>query len=185
MANLQNIIFFDGPDMCGKTQIAKALSKRSGIPYFKASSEHETYKRAQNVFLEQLVHADPRVLDILKQTGHSMIFDRAYPSEWVYSKLLDRYTDEDTLLQLDAGYAALGAKLIIPVRSSYVGIVDDMDPKLTSDRLQDLDDLYREFAEWTDVDTLLLNVDDEDLVRELTEIELFVYPRRSAVMVTR
>lgn len=170
----QTIIFVDGPDMCGKTEIARALSKHLHIPYFKASSEHETYNNSQEMFLEQLIHADPRVLDLLKQTGHQVVFDRGYPSEWVYSRLLDRPTSEDTLLRLDAEYAALRAKLIIPVRSSYDGIVDDMDPKLTSNKLQELHDLYIEFAEWTDLETLVLNVDDEDIIRELHDIMQFL-----------
>lgn len=178
MAKPQTIIIIDGPDMTGKTQIAKAMSRILSIPYFKASSEHATYLGSQELFLDQLVHADPRMLDFLTQTKHSVIFDRAYPSEWVYSQLLDRPTNDDQLLMLDAGYTAIGAKLIIPVRSSYEGIVDDIDPKgLDSLKLQELHDLYMDFSEWTDLETLILNVDDEDLVRETQDIQDFLWGR--------
>ena len=172
----QTILIIDGPDMCGKTEIAKAMSRNLKIPYFKASSEHSTYMNSQEIFLDQLVHADPRMLDFLNQTKHSVIFDRAYPSEWVYAQLLDRPTNEDQLMVLDAGYAAMGAKLVVPVRSTYEGIVDDLDPEgLDSFKLQELHDLYMDFTQWTDLETLVLNVDDEDLKRECQDIETFLW----------
>jgi shikimate kinase len=33
------IVFFCGVDMCGKTQMAKALSQQMNLPYYKASTE--------------------------------------------------------------------------------------------------------------------------------------------------
>lgn len=72
----QRIIIMIGPDRCGKTEIAKRLAFLQGLPYFKASSEHETYLSKQGQFVQQLKHADPRMVDFLSQTGHSVIFDR-------------------------------------------------------------------------------------------------------------
>lgn len=182
MKQKQNIIFCCGPDMCGKTQIAKELSRRLNIPYFKAKSEHSSaisdshirssldYGFANQKFLQQLLIADPRTLDLFTQCGYSIIADRNYPCEWVYSKAFCRPTDPIALDFLDESYAKLGAKIIIAYRSSYKGLTDDLDPRIDSQKLVKLDALYREFANWTQCETLFLNVDDEDLNREVVEI---------------
>lgn len=166
----QQVIAVCGPDMCGKTEISKALAHYLKLPYFKASSEHETYLRHPDRFVQQLRIADVRMTDFLKQTGHSVIMDRAWPCEKVYSQVLGRETDEVVLEKIDREMAMMGAKIIVPYRSSYTNVVDDIDPKLNSEMLQRLDDAYKGFTVWTKCPTLLLNVDDEDLGRELNDI---------------
>ena len=52
----QQVIMLVGPDRCGKTEIAKELSKRTGIPRFKASTEHDTYLNGLSGFLNQLLY---------------------------------------------------------------------------------------------------------------------------------
>jgi hypothetical protein len=160
--------------MCGKTSIAKELSFQTDIPYFKAVSEHETYLEEQNEFLMQLKYADPRTLDFLAQTGHSVIFDRAYPSERVYSELLNRRTDNYALVELDLGYGDLDARLIICVRSTYEGIVDDIDPKLNTAKLKEIDRLYRAFAKWTCLKTLILDTTSENLAEQISVVREFL-----------
>ena len=170
----QKIIAVVGPDMCGKTEISKALSKKLGLPYFKASSEHETYLRSPDQFISQLRFADTRMTDFLKQTGHSVIFDRAWPCEYAYSKVFNRQTDHDVLTRIDEQMARMGAKIIVCHRTSYKGIVDDIDPTIMEDRLLTLDNAYMEFTRWTKCSTFLLNVDDEDLKRELNDISTWL-----------
>lgn len=157
--------------MCGKTQIAKELSRRLDVPYFKAASEHQSFLKEPNKFVMQLRYADPRVADLLRQTGHSVIFDRAWPCEWVYSQALGRVTDWDALRHSDQLYASIGTKIVICRRASYEGIVDDIDPRLNGSLLAAIDGLYEEFSRWTKCETMFLNVDDEDLDREVSEIE--------------
>jgi hypothetical protein len=174
----QQILFFCGPDRCGKTQIAKELSKRIGMPYFKASSEHKTFltkDATKNLFLDQLYHADPRVLDLLKQTGYSVIFDRGFPCEWVYSNVFRRETDVPFLIRMDEEWASIGAKIIFCHRSSYAGIVDDLDPSINEAKLKKIDLLYQMYlTHTTKCDYLVLNVDDENLDREVAEIIEFL-----------
>jgi len=174
----QQIIFFCGPDRCGKTQIAKELSKRIGAPYFKASSEHKTFlsrDATKNLFLDQLYHADPRVLDLLKQTGHSVIFDRGFPCEWVYSNVFMRETDIPFLIHMDEEWAAAGAKIIFCYRNSYKGIVDDLDPSINEYKLKRIDSLYRTYLNlMSKCQYLMLNVDDENLDREVSDIITFL-----------
>jgi hypothetical protein len=174
----QRLVFMVGPDMCGKTQIAKELSVRLSVPYFKASSEHSSFLSMgdkNELFLSQLRHADPRVFDLLKQTGHGVIFDRGFPCEWVYSSVFHRKTDEKFLVHMDKQWASLGAKIIFCRRSSYTGIIDDLDSRIQQETLQKLDDHYEKYLhEITACDYMKLNVDDENLDREVSDIISFL-----------
>jgi|SRR5579863_1085758 len=175
----QRIVFFVGPDMCGKTEISKALSRVTDIPYFKASSEHDAFLSSRvskrELFLNQLRYADPRVMDLLKQTGASVIFDRGFPCEYAYSKVFDRETDDKMLRHLDEQWAKLDARIVLCCRSGYSGIVDDLDPTVKGETLARLHDAYMDFASWTQCKVLKLNVDDENLQRELDEVHYFIY----------
>jgi hypothetical protein len=160
--------------MCGKTEIAKEVSKKLRVPYFKATSEHTSFLSSRvsknDQFLNQLRFADPRVLDILRQTGHSVVFDRGFPCEYAYSKVFGRETDLTMLKHIDEAYAALGAVVVFCHRSSYVGIKDDLDPSINWQVLAKLHDAYKEFLSWTKCRLLQLNVDDENLEREVCEV---------------
>lgn len=171
----QMIVFFVGPDMTGKTNIAQALARELNIPYFKASSEHGTFLNAHDSFLKQLLYADPRLQDFLKQTQHSVIFDRGYPCEWAYAHTLDRKTDDAAINFIDEQYAKMGAKIIMCSRSSYKGIYDDLDPTINEDVLTKLDRKYRDFLAFhTMCENMILNVDDENLEREVQEAIEFI-----------
>jgi hypothetical protein len=174
----QRVVFFVGPDMCGKTQIAQAISRISGIPYFKASSEHDSYLSSKvskrEAFLNQLRYADPRVFDVLKQTGHSLVFDRGFPCEAVYSQVMQRPTDARMLWHMDEMWASLGASVVVCGRSSYAGIADDLDCSIQEGTLQRLHGAYLAFAMQTRCRVMHLNVDDENLGRECDEVLAFL-----------
>lgn len=157
--------------MCGKTEISKEWSKIKKIPYFKASSEHETYLHSKDKFLNQLKYADTRMVDFLSQTGYSVVFDRGWPCEFAYSKAFNRPTDINTLLTVDAAFAKLDAKIIFCHRSSYQGITDDIDSSIDSDALSRIDQMYREFFTITRCKIFTLNVDDQNLNREISDIK--------------
>lgn len=163
-------IFICGPDMCGKTQIAKELSRRIGIPYFKPSDEKLTFLNNQENFINHLRFSDPRMVDFLSQTGHRAIFDRGFPCEWVYSRYFDRKTDMDALRYIDSAHSKMGTLVVITHRSSYAGITDDLDSRIGSGELLRLESLYREFCDWTGCETLFLNVDSENLDEEVETI---------------
>lgn len=177
--NAQKLIFVVGPDRCGKTEIATELSKRLNVPYFKATSEHASFLSSRvsknDQFLNQLRFADPRVLDLVRQTRHSVVFDRGFPCESVYSHVLDRETDHVMLEHIDTAYAELGAMIIVCRRSSYEGIYDDIDPSIGPELLKKLDDAYVRFASRTRCKVLFLNVDDENLEREIGDIINFMH----------
>lgn len=174
MFHPQSILMFVGADMCGKTQISKELSRITRIPYFKATSEHTTFLSSRyevnDQFINQLRFADPRVFDLLKQTRHSVIFDRAYPCEYAYSKVLGRETDMKMLVHVDEAWASIGTKIVFCQRSSYAGIQDDLDPTIGEEHLRKLHEAYEQFAKWSKCKVYVLNVDDENLTREVDEV---------------
>lgn len=170
----QLVLLCGGPDRCGKTNILRELERRLHVPYFKASGEHNNFLTSQNNFVNELRYADPRFCDLLYQTGHSVLVDRAYMCEWVYSQFFDRETDMRMLRVMDSMYAKLGAKILICTRKSFLGIKDDLDSNIDEEALQKISSLYMEFVKWTRCETYVLYVDDEDLDREVTEILEFV-----------
>lgn len=177
----QRIVVVVGPDMCGKTQIAQGITRATGIPYFKSSSEHDAYLSSKTtrreLFLNQLRYADPRVVDLLKQTGQSVVFDRGWPCEHAYSQVMNRETDDKMLWHLDEQWASLDARVVVCYRDSYLGIHDDLDDTIDPSVLTRLDEAYRDFTFRTRCRTYRLNVDDEDLHREVGEALAFMgYP---------
>ena len=173
----QQIIAFVGPDMTGKSNIARALSNKLLIPVFKASSEHGTFLGDQKQFINDIRYADPRVVDLLKQVGFSVIFDRAYPCEKVYAEFFGRETDHDVLKFLDEEYAKLGTKIVICTRRSFEGIKDDLDPNLDATALEKLSNLYEKFSLWTKCSVHTMYVDDENLSNQINEVCDFVFDR--------
>jgi thymidylate kinase len=168
----QTVIIFDGPDGCGKTNIAQALSSAIGIPYFKNADEHKYFRSDPNYFIHAIKYVDTYFTSYLERTGSSIILDRAWPSEWIYSSVLSRKTDHDTLKDLDTRYANLNTIIIIPYRTSYDSVNEEYDE--VKNKLSEIDAKYREFAKWSQCHTLLMNVDSEDLQHQLHVIVNFM-----------
>lgn len=163
-----------GPDMCGKTNIIAELSNRTGIKPFKASSEHRAFLGSQKSFLNDLLYADPRVCDFIKQMGVSVLFDRAFPCEYAYSKHFGRKTDIRMLKRVDEMYADLGTKIVVCTRNSFEGIQDDLDAEIDEWALKKISSHYMDFLSWTKCKSMILYVDDENLDREIEEILKFI-----------
>ena len=171
---MNSVVILDGPDGCGKTNIADALSEILGVPVFKNKGEWKFFSKEDNGFFKTcLKYSHTHLLEFLQQTGHGTIFDRAYPSEYVYSDVFDRETCHDALRWCDKKCADMGVKIIIPVRTSYSGVIDQFD-FVDEDILKDVHRKYIEFSNWTECECLILNVDDEDLNREISEILSFL-----------
>lgn len=166
----QKIILCGGPDRCGKTNILQELSNRTLIPYFKAKDEHKNFLYSQNNFINELRFADPRTIDFLSQTGYSVLVDRAYMCEWVYSRFFNRKTDEKMLSYIDEEYSKLGAQILICTRKSFVGIQDDLNPKIDQYALEKISNLYNRFMYWTKCKTFKIYVDNENLNQQIIEI---------------
>ena len=168
----QHVVCIVGPDSCGKTHIAYELSKQLMIPYFKNKGEWTNFRNEQGYFVNCMKYGDLGMFSqFLVQTHTSVVLDRSWPCEKVYSKVFGRETDHDVLKQLDDVYHGMNALIVIAYRSDYSNVTDELfSDIITHRKLKQLHDEYMEFAKWTKCRTLFLNVDDEDLDREVKEI---------------
>lgn len=173
---MPRVVIFSGTDQCGKTEMAHELSDRSHAVYFKSSLEKENFIADRSeYFVGCLRYLEPFFIDFIVRTGTKVILDRSWPEEFVYSQLFDRRTDWDQLTKVDRLYASAGTRIVIPYRSSYVGRCDeDAQGKIDDKKMEETDKLYRRFFEWSRCKCLLLNVDDEDLDREMRDICSFL-----------
>ena len=166
---------FIGPDMTGKSNIAEELSYQSGIPVFKNSGEWKTQLDSPDYFLNLLRYGGPFLMDFIRQTDTSVILDRFYPCEYVYASAFDRETDMDAIMWMDKNFSKINGKFIICLRKDYSGLVDDQYPdQLPHEMLKTLDVKYREFAEYTSCDYLILETDDMDLNKQIKKIKIFL-----------
>lgn len=164
------MIVLEGPDMTGKSEIAKGLALRLHHSYFKNSDEWSTDLRTPEYFKNVLKYGGPFLTSFLCQVKPNVIMDRYYPSEWVYSKAFNRLTYETILTKIDESFAAAGGKIVLCRRKNYEGIKDDLHDYIDSSFLEKLDVLYEKFTSWTRCPVLTLWVDDEDLERELNDV---------------
>jgi thymidylate kinase len=170
---MQRVVIFDGPDGCGKTEMARELSRRLGIPTFKNPRESMFFEDDPGYFTKAMKYGDPVLYEMIKQTGLSVILDRSYPSEWVYSQVFERTTDWRMLRVVDELAASVGALIVVPYRTDYTLTKDDF-AAITREKLIRLHGLYEQFCDWTKCRVLRICVDSEDLEREMDEIMPFI-----------
>ena len=171
-------IAFIGPDMTGKSNIAAELSKQLDIPVFKNSGEWKTQLDSPDYFLNLLRYGGPFLMDFIRQTDASVILDRFYPCELVYSQAFERETDMGAVNWMDTNFAEADGKFIICLRKDYSGLVDDQYPdELPTAMLEKLDFLYRTFYDTTACECLILETDDRNLNRQVNEIKMFLAPK--------
>jgi thymidylate kinase len=167
----QRIVILEGTERTGKTNIAAALSKRTGIPIFKAQVQKKFFMGDRSQFLPFLKFGETTLADFLEQTGTSVILDRNWPSEIVYSEYFSRPTDAVVTKQLDDAYARMGALIVVCTRlEGYAGRVDEDDKTIREEQITAIDKLYKKRVSQVKTRHMFLDTSDEDLERELREI---------------
>lgn len=164
------MIAMEGADRTGKSEISKELASRLGYAYFKNSGEWTAELWSTEYFKNVLTYGATLQTDMLCQVRPNLVLDRYYPSEWVYSKVFKRESDEKILTRLDEKFAEAGGRIVICRRKSFDGINDDLHAYVDTEVLKELDKKYEEFAAWTKCKVMTLWVDDENLDREISEI---------------
>ena len=115
-------------------------------------------------------------MDFMKQTNPNVILDRFYPCELVYSKAFNRDTDMKAISWMDNEFSKIHGKFIICLKKNYEGLVDDVYPdQLPTEKLIELDDLYKDFYSTTKCNSLILYTDDMDLDRQVSDIKQFLF----------
>ena len=140
-------ILIVGPDGVGKTTVAGKLSEKTDIPVFKCPVEKEIFKLGG---AESLVF-DYMLCEFLEQTRYRFISDRAYPCEWVYSRVFNRVTGEALLKEIDRKHSRLGTKILYLYSSVQPAEPDDIVP---SEKYWEIKETYDQFCEWTDCEVV-------------------------------
>ena len=118
-----SVIFLEGPDGCGKTNIAHALADEFRVKYFKVSTEKNNWL---NVTFKESISFDVLLPEFVRQTGIWFVSDRCYASEIVYSQVYGRETDFKTLWQIDREWGEMGAIIVVPLRRDYSVVKDEL-----------------------------------------------------------
>lgn len=148
------VVFLEGPDGCGKTNISQRLSKDWGIPYFKAPTEKMNWK--DGTFRDSIPF-DMLLPHFVQQTNTDFISDRCYISEIVYSEVYGRNTAMDKLWEVDRLWGELGAVVVLALRRDYSVVTDELVDPSMMDRLHDG---YLQFMDRTACGVVAIYVDD-------------------------
>lgn len=169
------MLALEGTDMTGKSNIAAELSRRFKVPIFKNSGEWNADLKTPEYFKNLLIYGGTFLTDFLCQVKPNVLLDRYYPSEWVYSRVFNRETDESIIRKIDEKFAGAGGKIVVCRRRSYDGIRDDLHDYIDSRLLEKLDLEYETFLKWTVCRTMTLWVDDFNLDRQVNDIHKFIF----------
>ena len=165
----QQLIIFEGPDLCGKTNIAEEVSRRLGIPVYKSGREHDLFHDKDAQYLT-LKYGNYEMIKILETTSSSIMFDRFFPSEWVYSQIYDRTRDLDLVLEYDKYWASLGGKIVWLDKPN----MDGKDELIESSRYNEIRQKYEEYMQLTRCNVFRLDTSDRDLETQATKICNFI-----------
>ena len=163
---MQKILFFEGVDKTGKSNIAKRLSEIISVPYFKNTTE--------NLFFTDKTITKYRWLDqlylyeFLKQTRYSAIIDRGFVSDLVYTKIFRKKNKEiiEKLIIVDKLFASIGAKIIYCYKTKNT-LVDDV---IDIDKYSSLSDEYDRFLKLSSCEILRLDTTDENIDEQIKRI---------------
>jgi thymidylate kinase len=163
------LIIFEGPDGCGKTNIAQGVSERLGVPVYKSGKEPELFYEPEGQYLS-LKWANYEMIKLLEVTGTSVIFDRFFPSEWVYSQVFNRKTDLDLVKKYDKWWSSLNG-IIIWLDKPTMDVEDELIP---SSKYNEIRMKYFEYMQTTQCHLLYLDTTDHDLHAQVDSICDFI-----------
>ena len=149
MISNQRLLIIEGADKNWKTTIAKHLCNTFKLPYFKHGGEKQSHltNGGKGTYFQNLLQwSQPFFVDFLKQTRTSALFDRTYPSEWVYSEIFERPFDTEQFQRVDRQWADMGAVMIVLYRSDLSKLDDREEFAHIEENLAAINEAYIEFA---------------------------------------
>ena len=163
------LIIFEGPDRCGKTEIAQEIANRLGISVYKSGKEHEIFHDPDGQYLS-LKWANYEMIKLLETTKASVIFDRFFPSECVYAQVFKRKTDLGLVMKYDEWWSRLGGKIIWLDKPK----MDGDDELIPESKYNEIRDKYWDYMKISQCDVYYVNTTDHDLNRQVDEIMNFI-----------
>ena len=151
----QIIIIFEGHDMTGKTEIAKALAKELGIPYFKNKAEYDKNYDSSAA----LKYQAPFTQKLLEATGQSIIFDRSWPSELIYSQVYERPTYKSILSMLDDRLSRMNSIIFI-LEKNEEDYLEDAHSMIEVEKYNAIKQAYHNFHSTSSTETHLINISE-------------------------
>ena len=171
------IIFMEGPDGTGKTNIAKALADKYTMKIYKNDAEFKLYAEdSTNKFISLLRYSGPAEYHMVKLLRPDIIFDRNYISEYAYSKAFNRETDLALIKAFDSLYSKLNSMVIYCYKKEYKNYKDDF---IDLEKINEIDSIYRTYFDT--INTLpiyMLDTTTENLSEQIRLLSSFVEKRR-------
>lgn len=161
-------IIVEGPDKSGKTTTAKKLAHLLDGIYWKPAEQSEAMKSSTFygspnpeafLTLERFsVPAIIRLCQAINSRGITMVIDRSTPSEWCYSRVFGRPTDENILLDNDEAWSNIDARLLVLARRQYDAKTKD--ELVKAEQQQKLAEVYRTYCGITKMQHVFEYVDE-------------------------
>lgn len=162
----QQIIILIGHDMCGKSHIATELSKRLGIPLLKLNYP----KKFWDPVISQR-YSEETTSQILEQTYLSVICDRGYPCDYMYSKLFNRPYDYSKAIDTDIRYSKMNTLIVLCYKDKHKHLHDEEDKEFISMAdYENMTKIYLDFLKLTKCNYITINTSNEDLEGQLNII---------------
>jgi|TARA_Y100000310_G_scaffold309357_1_gene353365 hypothetical protein len=144
----QNILIFENCTNIDHSKLLNSCSRKLYLEIFKFDANLKIYDELtkEQIVENNLLFADPYIIQFLKQTRQSAIFDRKHISQYVNSKIDGLKIDDDIFKKVDDLYSKLGT-IIILLYDKF-----NKDPKY---------DLYIKFLENTMCKVLSVDINDD------------------------
>jgi thymidylate kinase len=171
------IIFIEGPDGTGKSNIAEALADKYEMKVYKNDAEFRLYNEdSTNKFINLLRYSGPAEYHMTKLLSPDIIFDRNYISEYAYSKAFNRETDLSLIKAFDSLYSKLNSMVIYCYKEEYKNYEDDF---IDLEKISEIDSAYRLYFD--SINTLpiyMIDTTNENLPEQVRLLSAFVEKRR-------
>ena len=167
----KTLLIIEGPDNCGKTNIASLLSNILKIPVYKSGREVDAFNEidAQYNILKWGVYEQ---LKMIETYGGGIIFDRFFPSEFVYSRVYNRKSDIELIKKYDKELNKLGGKIIFLDKE----VMDGEDDLIKEEKYQKIREQYEIYKnEITSCSHITIDTSDRNTQKQLSKLLPFIY----------
>lgn len=174
---MKKIILFEGFDNTGKSTLAKALSEKLNISYFKTDRQKDFDSKSEYNQELDLKYSCRTLLELIENNIiNEIILDRNYVSEYVYGsifrkELYKKYNIEKYIWLYDRRFKLQNLKIIFCYKNIFKKFNDNL-VELKQETV--VQQKYLEFSKKTVNELFLLNTEDEKIDVQLNKIIHFL-----------